>query len=65
MDDPKVAAALKHYEAMRRAQLRYYEKNKEKLNAKRMDNYRANNPTPRPIGRPRKEQSPSPSSEEV
>ena len=62
MDDTKIQAALKHYEAMRRAQVKYYQKNQEKIKQTERDRYRAKNPNPRPPGRPRKvveEEAPS------
>jgi len=65
MDDPKIQAAVKHYEAMRRAQVKYYQKNQEKIKQTERDRYRAKNPNPNPPGRPRKvvlteEEAPSP-----
>ncbi len=42
--------AQRHYEAMKRAQKKYYDKNRDALLAK----YKETHPNPRPRGRPRK-----------
>ena len=44
------ASALRHYDAMKQAQKRYYEKNREAILTK----YRDTHPNPRPRGRPKK-----------
>jgi hypothetical protein len=45
-----VDAALRHYEALKSAQKRYYQKVRESRLAK----YKEEHPNPRPRGRPRK-----------
>lgn len=45
-----VDAAVKYYTSLRKAQKRYYEKNRDAILAK----YREAHPNPRPRGRPKK-----------
>jgi hypothetical protein len=47
----KLQSALKHYEAMRRAQRKYYTTNKEEINKKMMERYREKNPEIKKRGR--------------
>lgn len=54
MEDPKVIAAVKHYEAVKKASTKYYSQNKEKINERRRVQYRGKNPNPKPRGRPKK-----------
>lgn len=54
MDDPKVLAAVKHYEAVKKASNKYYHENKQKINEQRRISYKDKNPNPKPRGRPRK-----------
>ena len=51
MEQPNVEAAMRHYEALKAAQKRYYQKVRESRLAK----YREEHPNPRPRGRPRKD----------
>ena len=50
MDAETLAAAARHYDAMKRAQKKYYQKVRESRLAK----YREAHPNPRPVGRPKK-----------
>lgn len=52
--NPTMEAALRHYEAMKAAQKRYYEKNKQVIAEKARAKYVATHPNPRPRGRPPK-----------
>lgn len=54
MEDSKVLAAVKHYEAVKKATSKYYNENKEKINERRRINYKGKNPNPKPRGRPKK-----------
>jgi len=47
----KLHSAMKHYDAMRRAQRKYYDTNKEQINKRMMERYREKNPEVRKRGR--------------
>lgn len=48
-------AAIRAYIKLKEANARYYAKHKEELLAKKKEKYREANPSPRPVGRPRKD----------
>ena len=54
MVEEKINAALKHYEAVKKASSKYYMGHKEEINEKRKMKYKEKNPNPKPRGRPRK-----------
>ena len=47
-------AAERQYRMHKEYMKAYYQRNREKLIAKQMERYKAANPNPRPVGRPRK-----------
>lgn len=56
MDDKTIASAVKHYEALRKAQAKYYQTNREEICEKRRQaraEWRETHP-PKPRGRPPK-----------
>ena len=54
MESVKINAAMKHYEAVKKASSKYYTENKEKINERRRQRYKQVNPNPKPRGRPKK-----------
>lgn len=50
-----MSPAERAYAAIKRAAKKYYETHKEDILKKSAEKYRAKNPNPKPVGRPRKE----------